>query len=84
MNVSVYLTFVYPGSDDHFTAYITASFYFKKQQGISHEEFYRHWSTIHANMAISCKPFTVSFRRYVQVRIMHKTCITCLAHVEGM
>ncbi|OGE47278.1 hypothetical protein PENARI_c051G02525 [Penicillium arizonense] len=57
-------------SENPYESYITASFYFKKQQGISHEEFYRHWSTFHANMAISCKPFTVSFRRYVQ---MHAT-----------
>lgn len=49
------------------TAYITATFFFKKKAGLSDEEFYRHWGTTHANLAISCKAFTVSVRRYVQV-----------------
>ncbi|KAI9724839.1 MAG: hypothetical protein M1812_000115 [Candelaria pacifica] len=43
--------------------------YFNKLPSISHEEFYTHWATVHADLTVASEMFKETILRYVQVRL---------------
>lgn len=48
---------------------IKLSFYFKKLPEVSYEQFYGHWSTVHADLTVATEGFAVvKIQRYTQVR----------------
>jgi len=47
---------------------VKLAFYFNKLPDVSHEHFYAHWSTVHADLTVAAKDFAaVKIQRYVQV-----------------
>jgi hypothetical protein len=49
-------------------ACIKLSFYFNKLPEVSFDQFYGHWSTVHADLAVAAKGFGLcKLQRYVQV-----------------
>jgi hypothetical protein len=47
---------------------IKLSFYFNKLPEVSYEQFYGHWSTVHADLTVAAKEFGLrKIQRYVQV-----------------
>ena len=46
--------------------YLKILFFFKKLPSVSDEYFHTHWSTFHADLSMSAKPFLISSKRYVQ------------------
>ena len=55
-------------------AYLKLTFYFNKLPHVSHEHFFRHWETVHADLTVACKDFGIcGLKRYVQVRASCQT-----------
>jgi hypothetical protein len=49
---------------------IKLTFYFNKLPEVSYEQFYGHWSTVHADLTVAAKGFGLyKIQRYVQVSI---------------
>lgn len=46
---------------------IKISVYFRKRDGISSEQFHKHWETVHADLAAATQAFQNHILRYVQV-----------------
>ncbi|RDW77736.1 hypothetical protein BP6252_05789 [Coleophoma cylindrospora] len=47
---------------------IKLSFFFNKLPEVSHEHFYRHWQTVHADLTVATKDFAIcNLKRYVQI-----------------
>lgn len=47
---------------------IKLSFYFNKLPEVSYEQFYGHWSTVHADLTVAAEEFGfLKIQRYVQV-----------------
>ncbi|RDW61577.1 hypothetical protein BP5796_11469 [Coleophoma crateriformis] len=47
---------------------IKLSFFFNKLPEVSHEHFYRHWQTVHADLTVATKDFAIcNLKRYVQL-----------------
>jgi hypothetical protein len=47
---------------------IKLTFYFNKLPKVSYEQFYGHWSTVHADLTIAARGFnSCKIQRYVQV-----------------
>ena len=47
---------------------IKLTFYFNKLPNVSYEQFYGHWSTVHADLTVAAKGFGLcKIQRYVQV-----------------
>jgi len=47
---------------------VKLSFYFNKLPEVSYEQFYGHWSTVHADLTVAAKDFGVyKIQRYAQV-----------------
>jgi hypothetical protein len=38
-------------------SYVKLAFFFKKLPTVSHEKFFGHWSTVHADLTVSAKDF---------------------------
>jgi hypothetical protein len=48
--------------------YIKLSFYFNKLPNVSYDQFYGHWSTVHADLTVAAQGFAaVKIQRYTQV-----------------
>ncbi|KAJ5698170.1 hypothetical protein N7462_000175 [Penicillium macrosclerotiorum] len=45
---------------------IKVSVYFRKRDGISSEQFHKHWETVHADLAAATQAFQNHILRYVQ------------------
>ncbi|TKA75001.1 hypothetical protein B0A55_02647 [Friedmanniomyces simplex] len=46
---------------------IKLSFFFNKRPEVSHEQFHKHWETVHADLTIAAKDFKAcKIQRYVQ------------------
>ncbi|KAJ6092313.1 hypothetical protein N7467_004282 [Penicillium canescens] len=50
----------------NFQSAIKVSVFFRKLEGISHEEFFAHWQTVHADLAAATQAFQNNILRYVQ------------------
>lgn len=49
--------------------FIKLCFYFSKLPEVSYEQFYGHWSTVHADLTVAAELFSaVKIQRYTQVR----------------
>jgi len=47
---------------------IKLTFYFSKLPDVSYEQFYGHWSTVHADLTVAAKNFAaLKIQRYVQI-----------------
>lgn len=47
---------------------VKLTFYFSKLPNVSYEQFYGHWSTVHADLTVAARGFSaVKIQRYVQV-----------------
>ncbi|KAJ5753599.1 Dimeric alpha-beta barrel [Penicillium nucicola] len=53
-------------SEPNFHPAIKVSVFFKKKEGITHEQFYRHWQTVHADLAVATQAFQHNILRYAQ------------------
>lgn len=48
---------------------VKLTFFFSKLPEVSHEQFYGHWSTVHADLTVGAKAFGLcKIQRYVQVQ----------------
>lgn len=54
-------------ADPNFQPTIKVSVFFRKKDGISHEDFFKHWQTVHADLAVATQAFQHNILRYVQV-----------------
>jgi hypothetical protein len=49
---------------------VKLTFYFNKLPEVSYEQFYGHWSTVHADLTVAAEGFSlVKIQRYAQVII---------------
>lgn len=55
------------GSKPNFEPAIKISVFFRKREDITHEEFFKHWQTVHADLALAVKSFQDNIIRYSQV-----------------
>lgn len=55
-------------ADPNFQPAIKVSVFFRKKDGVSHEDFFKHWQTVHADLAVATQAFQQNILRYVQVR----------------
>ncbi|PWY81595.1 hypothetical protein BO94DRAFT_576565 [Aspergillus sclerotioniger CBS 115572] len=53
-------------SEPNFQPAIKVSLFFSKKDEITHEEFFRHWRTVHADLAVATQAFQHKVLRYVQ------------------
>ncbi|KAH8651835.1 EthD domain-containing protein [Tricladium varicosporioides] len=65
-------TFTYPqlsyDATPNIQPCIKLSFYFNKLPEVSYEQFYGHWSTVHADLTVAAKGFGLcKIQRYVQL-----------------
>lgn len=67
---SVLASMVYPTSALlTYKAYVKLLLFFNKKDGVSYEQFLRHWQTVHADLTVATEGFRVSnIQRYTQVR----------------
>lgn len=56
-------------AEANFQPAIKISVFFRKLDRISDEDFFRHWETVHADLAVATKAFQTHILRYVQVRM---------------
>jgi hypothetical protein len=54
-------------SEPNFQPAIKVSVFFSKKPSLSHEEFFRHWQTVHADLCVATNAFKENIVRYVQV-----------------
>ncbi|KAL4876850.1 EthD domain-containing protein [Aspergillus karnatakaensis] len=70
MSIIVNHTFKHPelsyDATPNFQPAIKVSVFFKKQAHISPETFFRHWQTVHADLAVATQAFQNHILRYVQ------------------
>jgi hypothetical protein len=52
--------------------YLKILFFFKKLPTVTDEYFHTHWSTFHADLSTSAKPFLSASKRYVQFHADHE------------
>ncbi|KAJ5958504.1 Dimeric alpha-beta barrel [Penicillium vulpinum] len=53
-------------AEPNFQPVIKVSVFFRKKDGISHEDFFTHWQTVHADLAVATEAFQHNILRYVQ------------------
>lgn len=56
-----------PDVTPNFQPCLRVSCFFNKKESITYEEFFAHWQTIHADLAVATKEFSEVILRYTQV-----------------
>lgn len=51
----------------NFEPAIKISVFFRKREDITHEEFFKHWQTVHADLTLAVQSFQDNIIRYSQV-----------------
>jgi hypothetical protein len=54
-------------SEPNYQPAIKISVFFHKKEGITYEQFYRHWETVHADLTVASEGFQHNILRYTQV-----------------
>ncbi|OAG36111.1 hypothetical protein AYO21_09738 [Fonsecaea monophora] len=73
-----------PNSKPNYQPYVKLSFFFSKRPDISHEDFHRHWETVHADLAVASKAFALNIKRYTQFHALPKCKEAAKTLIEGM
>ena len=54
-------------AEPNFQPAIKISVFFRKLDRISDEAFFKHWETVHADLAVATQAFQTHILRYIQV-----------------
>ncbi|KIW74537.1 hypothetical protein Z517_11307 [Fonsecaea pedrosoi CBS 271.37] len=73
-----------PNSKPNYQPYVKLSFFFSKRPDISHEDFHRHWETVHADLAVASKAFALNIKRYTQFHALPRCKEAAKTLIEGM
>ncbi|PWY70266.1 hypothetical protein BO70DRAFT_432306 [Aspergillus heteromorphus CBS 117.55] len=57
---------LHPSSPANFQHAIKISIFFNKRDDISHDQFYHHWQTVHADLTVATRAFQSHIIRYTQ------------------